>query len=231
MKFFALLRKELRECLPWMILAAITLLAIGGFCLRMTHAYQSSAWSSDNFSLGLEREYGLVDRYSPLTMVAPVLLLSSVGLGLILSARQFCLPFFTRTWPFLIHRSIARSTIFWAKLTAAVTAFLISLGAVWSLLYWYSCRPGLFPMLPIPRVFVEGWIFIALGLVVYLGTALTALSTARWYTTKIFGFVFAALVIFPVTLQWQIGWALVLTIASALILLCQTINTFLKRQF
>lgn len=232
MRFLALLRKELRESLPWILLAAIVLLAIGGFLLRQAQTYGWYDWSARDFSSSsITRTYGLYYRRSPLQLIGPVLLLTSIGLGLVLGVRHFWIPYFTRTWPFLIHRSVSRSTILLAKLGAAIITFIISVGAIWVALYRYSCRPELFTMLPVKRVFIEGWLFILLGLVVYLGTTLTGLSTTRWYTTKIFGLAFATVVISVAIFQWRLSWAFAAIIIGAVILLSQIIDTFAKREF
>ena len=232
MRFSALLRKELRESLPWMLLAAIVFLAIGGFILRQVYIYGWYDWSERDFSSGSFKEnYGLQYRRSPLQPIGPVLLLTSIGLGLILGVRHFWIPYFTKTWPFLIHRSVDRPTIFWAKLAAAIISFLISLGAIWVAFYSYSCNPERFTIMPIKRVFIEGWLFVLLGLVVYLGTALTALSTARWYTTKIFGLAFATVIICAIIFEWRLGWAFAAIIIGVAILLSQIINTISKREF
>ncbi len=232
MRFLALLRKELRESLPWMLLTAIVFLAIGGFSLREAHLYGMYDWSERYFSSRyISETYGLLYRHSPLQVIGPVLLLTSLGLGLVLGVRHFWIPYFTRTWPFLIHRSVDRTTIFWAKLAAAIITFLISLGAVWAAFYSYSCHPERFTMLPIKRVFIEGWLFIALGLVVYLGTALTGLSTARWYTTRIFGLAFATVIICATIFEWRLGWAFAAIIIGAAILLSQINDTISNREF
>jgi len=229
MRFSALLRKELRESLPWMLLAAIVFLAIGGFLLRQAQLGGWYDWSERYFSS--RPTYGLQYRHSPLQPIGPVLLLTSLGLGLVLGVRHFWIPYFTRTWPFLIHRSVDRKTIFWAKLAAAIIAFLISLGAVWAAFYSYSCDPERFTMLPIKRVFIEGWLFVLLGLIVYLGTALTGLSKARWYTTKIFGLAFATVIICATIFEWRIGWAFAAIIIGAVILLSPIIDTISNREF
>ncbi len=232
MRFSALLRKELWESLPWMLLAAIVFLAIGGFLLREAQLYGMYDWPERYLSSKLIAEtYGLQYRRSPLQLIGPVLLLTSLALGLVLGVRHFWIPYFTKTWPFLIHRSVNKTTIFWAKLAAATITFLISLGAVWSAIYSYSCDPERFTMLPIRRVFIEGWLFVLLGLAVYLGTALTALSTARWYTTKIFGLAFATVIIFATIFEWRLGRAFAAIIIGAVILLSQNINSILKREF
>jgi ABC-type transport system involved in multi-copper enzyme maturation permease subunit len=150
---------------------------------------------------------------------------------LVLGIRHFWIPNFTKTWPFLLHRSVSRKTILAAKLTATSIAFVISLGAVWVGFYWYACRPEFSPIPQTLRVFIEGWIFITLGLVVYLGTALSGLSTAKWYTTKIFGLAFATVVIFTILFQWSLVWAFTVIAVSVAILLSQIFDTFLRREF
>ncbi|GAI48504.1 unnamed protein product, partial [marine sediment metagenome] len=75
---------------------------------------------------------------------------------------------------------------------------------MWVALYWYANRPEVFPIPQTVRVFIEGWIFIMLGLVTYLGTALSSLSTAKWYTTKIFGLAFATVIIVTTLSQWTL---------------------------
>lgn len=231
MRFSALLRKELRECLPWMLLAAIAFFALGGFFLRVQIQHGDPSWHYSRLSPGTIVESSLFTYYSILGLTGPLLLLSSIGLGLVLGIRHFWIPNFTRTWPFLLHRSVSRKTILAAKLTATMIAFIISLGPVWIGLYWYACRPEVFPIPQTLRIFIEGWIFIMLGLVTYLGTALSGLSTAKWYTTKIFGLVFAALVIFTTFPQCSLVWIFTVIAVSAAILLSQIFDTFLRREF
>ncbi len=118
-----------------------------------------------------------------------------------------------------------------AKLTAATVAFLVSLGSVWVALYWYASQPQL-SRVPLPgRIFIEGWLFIMLGLVAYLGAALVNLSKARWYTTKIFGLAFATVVICMIFSQWRLSWAFAIVIIGVVVLLSQIIDTFLNREF
>jgi len=231
MRFLALLRKELRESLPWMLLAAIILLGIGGFGLRQSIIFGWQHWSYRDFSPGTVVDTYQLTRFSPLRMTGPWLLITSIGLGLVLAVRHFWIPHFTRTWPFLLHRSVSRQMILGAKLTAATVAFVVSLGSVWVGLYWYACRPELCKVPPPVRIFIEGWLFIMLGLVAYLGAALVNLSTARWYTTKIFGLAFATVVIFMIILQWRLSWAFAIVIIGVVVLLSQIIDTFLNREF
>lgn len=221
MRFSALLKKELRESLPWMLLAAVAFFATCGFVLyaefrnTVRYGYRHLSHSV----------------YSGINEIGPLLLLSSIGLGLALGIRHFWIPHFTRTWPFLLHRSTDRQIILTAKLTAAAIAFIISLGTVWIAFYWYACREGTFEIPPTARTFIEGWFFIMLGLVVYLATTLAGLSTARWYTTKIFGLAFATIVIILTFVQWRLASAFAVITVSVAILLSQIYDTFGKREF
>ncbi len=231
MRFSTLLRKELRECLPWMLLAAIVFLAFGGGFLRAIAYDQSDYRYYPNFSAGTLVGSGQLTQHTPLFPTGPWLVCSSLGLGLILGVRHFWIPHFTRTWPFLLHRSAGRKTILAGKLTAASITLAISLGPVWIALYWYAGQPEVFTEPQNSRVFIEGWIFIMLGFVTYLGTTLSGLSTAKWYSTKIFGLVFAALIIIAVISQWRLVSVFATIIIGVLLLLSQIIDTFLNREF
>jgi len=227
MRFLALLRKELRECLPWVLLAVAFLLVFGFLGMipqRIGHHYRVFSPGSSVSSYGLTRA-------SLLSFVGMLIFLASVGLGLALGIRQFWMAHFTRTWAFTLHRSVSRATILWAKLAAAAISVTFSLGLIWLYFYWYAHRSEYFPVPPTTRVFIEGWIFIVFGLVVYLGTALSGLSRARWYTTKMFGLAFSVLIFVTIVAQWKLTLAFLALIAGVVILLSQIIDTFLSREF
>ena len=230
MKFLVLVRKELRECLPWMLLAAIFFLVFGGLGLRALTSLSAVHFYRGFSPYSIVSSYQLT-QYPPLQVAGSVLFLTSLGLGLVLGGRQFWMAHFTKTWGFTLHRSVSRETILGAKLAAAIAGFVISLGAVWLGLYWYVCRLEYLPVPPTIRVFVEGWIFIALGLVVYLGTALAGLSRARWYTTKMFGVAFAVLIVATTIAQWRLLLAFSAIVVGVVILLLQIIDAFLNREF
>ena len=231
MKFLMLLRKELRESLPWILLAAIVLLATGAFLLRVEIRMGRADWHYSRLSPGSTVGAYELTRYSVLAEPGAWLFAVSIGLGLILGVQHFWIPGFTRTWPFLLHRSVSRMSILGAKLAAATIGFVASLGFVWIAFYWYVCRPEVLPVPAPVRVFIDGWVFIVLGLVVYLATALTGLSRARWYTTKIFGLAFLTLILFATVVQCSPGWALVVIVISIVVLLSQVIDRFLNREY
>jgi len=229
MRFSALLKKELRECLPWMLLATIVFIAVSSVLLRSATYYENLGYRYTRSPGTIMNRYSFTF-YPALNQTGPWLFVLSVGLGLAIGVRQFWLPNFTRTWPFLLHRSVSRNTILAAKLTAASIAFLCSIVTVWVGIYWYATRPEVFTMPPPLRFFIEGWIFIILGFVTYLGTALSGLSTAKWYTTKIFG-ILLVFFIFTTLSIWTLAGLLIALIVSAAILLLQIYQTFLRREF
>ena len=230
MKFVMLLRKELRESLPCVLLVTIGFLVIGGMTLRHTILSDWTGRSYSDISPGETVNPHQFVRWSPLWMSGPTLFVMSIGLGLALGVLHFWMPHFTRTWPFLLHRSAGRMSILGAKLTAGAIGCVAPLGGVWLAFYWYVGRSDAFGV-PVPaRVFTDGLILIALGLVVYLGTALVGLSRAKWYTTKAFGLAFAAIVLFQ-AVQSGLLWACVTIVVGIIILLSQVVDTFLKREY
>ncbi len=235
MRFLALLRKELRESLPWLLLAGLLLLGVGLLTVHSEAQFARMNYQhwSNRLALGpgeVVNTYDLV-RSPRLAWAATWLAFIGPGLGLVLGVCHFWVPLFARTWSFLLHRSASRMSILGAKLATAILGLLISLGLVWMGLYWYACRPGLLPIPEPMQILVVGWVYIVIGLVVYLGTALSALSTARWYTTRIFGLAFAALAAFIILVQWHPGRVLVLTVLAIAILLAQTVAAFQSREF
>lgn len=232
MKFLMLLRKELRESLPWLLLAAIVVFAISGLLLReLAGKDLRLTWGHSQLVADQTVSPYLLTQDSVLAGSAGLLFAVSIGLGLILGVRHFWMPHFTRTWPFLLHRSVSRMTVLASKLTAATIAFIVSLGTVWIALYWYACQPEIF-LVPAPvKVLIDGWIYIVLGLLVYLATALTGLSRAKWYTTKIFGLAFATLVLFAAISQSRVLWVVTVIALGIVILLFQVIETFCKREY
>lgn len=232
MRFAALLVKELRESMPWILLATILLLSVGFLTIRFESAYYGPpTWYYSRMVPGNVVEPYDLFHYSVLNAPAIWLLLIAIGLGLVLGGRHFAVPSFTRTWPFLLHRSVSRMTILTAKVVAAATAIIICLGSVWLILYWYASRPGLFLAPPPEQTLIDGCLYIVLGMIVYFGTALSVLSSSRWYTTKSFGLILATIVVFAAIAGSSRPWALVVIIVAAVLLLSQIVDTFLNREF
>lgn len=229
MRFFALLKKELRECMPWTLLAGVGYLLIGGFFLQL--AFDMKFGRYLHFSPGSTVSSYTLIKSSSLSSCGIWLAVISIALGLALGIRQFWMPQFTGTWGITLHRSVKRQTILWGKISAAVISFVITVCLLWSIFFRYSQRPGLLPIPPINRYFAEGLIFIAVGFVTYLGTVLAGLSKAKWYTTKIFGLAFAAMIFIATGLQYRIVTAFAVLLIASLFLLAQIVYTFLNREF
>jgi len=66
----------------------------------------------------------------------PLLLVVSLGLGLLVGGRQFALPGFLKTWALTIHRSLSGGAILLGKLSAAAIALGSSIGLIWTLMFF-----------------------------------------------------------------------------------------------
>lgn len=232
MKFLALLRKELREALPWMLLAAAIMLGIGGLMVNTITTSFSTPRRYYNVPIAGELlEYYRLTPHWPLSDLGGLVLLTAMGLGLVLALRQFLLPSIFRTWAFSLHRSVSRTTILLAKLVAAGLALALCAGATWSWLFYRITQSQSLAIVPPSRIFWEGWAYVLLGLLVYLGASATALSTARWYTTKIFPVGFATLIGFLSLTQWGLGLCVLTLLVGLAILGPQLLYTFLHREY
>jgi hypothetical protein len=229
MRFLALLKKELRECLPWMVSAAALLLILGS--LRI--------W--DTQQRGAEYPYLVFERYSevygyelamrPIGDLGAFVLISAIGLGLALGVRQFWVADFTGTWGFILHRSMHRTTILAVKICAGLISLIVAVGLVWCYLFWRESLADYFPV-PLPRrCLIGGWMFCGAGVLFYLGAGLVGLSRAKWYTTKLAGLGFAVWMFVTFTQQWTLGWGFGTLAIAVAVLLCLIWETFLKREF
>lgn len=232
MKFIAIVRNQLQEIYGGLIVMMVIFTFLGGFILwrGIRHPDFDRYWKyqapGDTVS-----HYTLFQYPKPLVGVGPVLLGVSVILGFLLAAQQFVEQEKRKTWAFTIHRSVARSTILWAKFSAAVIAFILCFGVVWTLFYLYVSVPGVFPYPPTARTLIEGWIFILLGLVIYFGGVLSAVSTKKKYTTKYFGTVFAGVILVLSFMQLSLALCFAVIITALVILVSDIIDTFLSREF
>ena len=225
------MKKELRECLPWLLLAAIVFFVFGGLALWERTNMRTAGYRYHNFSPGSDVNSYQLTRHPALEPVGATLFFTSLGLGLALGVRQFWVADFIKTWGFMLHRSVSRAAVLWSKIAAAMVTFVVSVGTVWIALYLYACRPELFAIPPTFRVFIEGWLLVVLGFLVYLGTAIAGLSKAKWYTTKKVGLAFAVFILSMSFSQWHLGYVLAVVIIGGAILLVQVIDTFLRREF
>jgi hypothetical protein len=259
MRFLTLLKKELREALPWLLLTAIIFIFVGSLLLwsdlrkeRFSNGW--SGWTQNPGRIGRDRffprnvaksgvpislegrfgyevqSYSLVKRL-PLSDFGPLLVFSSAGLGLVLAVRQFLVPSFFKTWSFTIHRSMSRYMILLTKFAATIIAIVISVGLTWVLFFLYTSKPGVFSLAPGRQMFFESLVYIFFGLVVYLGAALSSISAARWYATRIFGLVFAIVISVLAILPLGAVYSFLIMAVAILVLAPQIFHIFLTREF
>jgi hypothetical protein len=230
MKFPALLKKELRECLPWLLLAAAVFLFFSSLSLRsmQLHREDYARWNQPSGAT-----ISPWDLKEPMILsgIGHILLAVSIGLGLVLGVLQFLLPWLMKTWAFTLHRSVRRVEILGAKTAAAAITFAASLGLIWTGVFWYASQPEILPLPPRAIFYGLGWIYILCGFIVYLGAALAGLSDARWYTTRVFGVGLSVFILWWALIQWQVAWCLAVLAAGLVLLGVQLINLFLKREF
>jgi ABC-type transport system involved in multi-copper enzyme maturation permease subunit len=231
MKFITLFRNELRTAAPWILLAIAVMVFVGGFVIYveyMNRQVYPVPWHNEP---GIEIRIGQLLHRSPLSGLGPWLFCSSMALGLVLGAVHFWMPFVTKTWAFTLHRSVSRLSIVSAKMTAAAVAFLISLGLIWTIFFCYVYFYQMFSVPPELGVYIEGWLFILYGMLVYLATGVAAISTARWYTTKVFALGFVFLVILLAFLTGDLFWAILTIAIGAAIFKVQLFYDFSTREF
>ena len=95
----------------------------------------------------------------------------------------------------------------------------------------YASKPGVFSLAPGRKMFFESLVYISFGLIVYLGAALSSISTARWYATRIFGLVFAVVISVLAILPLGTIYSFVIMMVAILVLAPQIIHTFSTREF
>ncbi|MCF7972897.1 MAG: hypothetical protein K9N55_03695 [Phycisphaerae bacterium] len=226
MKFFTLLKKELRESLVLMVLALLAFTVLAGLSIR-----DFGRRGGDDYQNYVRKDYTQLFHHAPVNETGDMLMFISMSLGVALGILHFWVPLLTRTWSFLLHRSVSRAMILSSKILCAALAFAGGLGIPWIWAHWYvnHVRTTGFP--PNPRVLWEGWLFIGLGFTLYLGIALSAMTSARWYTTRFFGVIFTIFVLCWVFTLSSISAALGLLAVSLVILLGQLGATFSTREF
>lgn len=224
MGFREMLRKELRECLPWAagVTAAGTL--FGGACLWSAHA---RFWRT--YAYVRLRHDDMVE--SCLSSAGVTIFVAALALGVVLAARQFLVADLAREWGFLLHRPLSRARALGAKLLTGLAALAL-VGCGWCLLVGISRLPGVALPPPSCRVFGEGWLLVGWGVLLYLGATLSCLSPARWYTTRLAGLSAAALWI-PLAMvsTSTLSGGCVYLLIGFLALGLQVVSTFLRKEF
>ena len=234
MKFLTLLQKELRESLPYILGACIVLLLAGLLSVQgylKAHPHHNTTDEYWSIHAGQQINFYDLAPLCPFASVGGWLVGIACALGLGLGILHFWVPQLTRTWPFLIHRSVTKPTIVSVKLTAACSGILLGLGGAWACVYGYGRLVKLVRPVPNHQVFWDGTILLTLGLVCYLGAAVSGLCTRRWYTTKLAGLAFALLLIMLAFSQRQLSHILTVVGLGLLIQVFYVYAGFSRKQF
>jgi hypothetical protein len=229
MKFTALLKKELRESLVPMVLAAVAFALVAGLII---HEFVDRG---GNDYADFERHVtsthmSVLFHYSPLSDTIAILIATSVGLSIALALLHFWTPRLARTWPFLLHRPVSRTTILLSKLSCSLIALSLAVGVPWTLAYLAINHVKVTGFPAQTQTLWEGWVYIALGFACYLGTALAILSTARWYTTRFFGLALVPLVLTAMINQTAIISAFGVMLFGIAMLLVQLFTAFSQKE-
>ena len=230
MRFLTLLKKELREAVPWIILSLIILFAISWFLIRIMAIYHGQEYYHGMLQSGKVIEQYMLFRPDIIQGPAVLMFFVSIGLGLVLGYRHFWMPGFTGTWQFLIHHSVTRSTIISAKLAAAaVLMFCLSLA--WLLVAGITSTSEKVIIPPESGLVGLGIFYAYLGFIVYLGTALCAITKTRWYTTRMFGLFFVFVMYIAILPQKSFTYAFLITVVFVAVLIIQIYEIFLQKEF
>lgn len=230
MRFLALLKKELREAVPWIILSVILLFVISWFIIRLIAVYHGRDYYSGMLPNGKVIDQYMIFRTDVIQGPAALMFFVSIGLGLVLGFRHFWMPGFTGTWQFLIHRSVTRSAIISAKLAAAAI-LMLCLTLAWLLLARITGMSERIIIPPESGIVGLGIFYAYLGFIVYMGTALCAITKARWYTTRMFGLFFVFIMFIAILPQTNFTQAFLISVVFFAVLIVQIYEIFLQREF
>jgi len=208
------------------------MLLIGGYLVwnRIDDDRRSPQEAWDHQPGATAQGYYLLE-YSELQSCGPALLLMAGALALTLAVMQFFVPGLAKTWPFTVHRAASREMVLLSKVAAAAVGLSLAVGGVWTVLFLWASRPGALHYMPEPEVLAEGWVMIAAAFVVYVGAAVSALSAARWYTTRIFPLAFGVLIAGLSLFQTGIAASLAWLAIGLVILAAQLLHRFLNGEF
>lgn len=229
MKFFTLLKKEITEAIPWIIIAIMSLYLYGWFFVRM------KLYDMRQGGYGILKNGEIINQYDILTNdilqgPAALMLFITIILGLVLAYIQFWMPGIRKTWQFMIHRSVSRSVIIASKLSVAAI-MVICMSLAWLLLTSVVGKSKSLIIPPEEGMIRLGVFYAFLGFIAYMSAALCALTNARWYTTKLFGLFFCFAIYIIIISQPTLYRASFIWILAFIVLIVQLYQIFLQREF
>ncbi len=216
----ALLKKDLRECLPWLLPVLLILLAVG------VEETTTRSWERTWSPYG---GYGLwVRPDSRVCATAGVLFVGTLLLAGILAVRQFLIPSVSGEWGFLLHPA-GRRTVLRSRLTTGLVS-LLSLGGVWTGVFMRTLSPGVLQAPPPIDALAVGWVSVGWGCVFYLAVSLAVLVGGAWWGRKSAPLAFALIALLA-ALGLGITAAGVTAVVAFALLLPQLLWEFNAREF
>ncbi|MBN2590842.1 MAG: hypothetical protein JXA96_13340 [Sedimentisphaerales bacterium] len=223
------MKKEIRDALPWIIVSILSLYLFSWFLVRMR------LYDIKQGGYGISQSGEMINQYSIFSVdilsgPAVLMFFITILLGLALGFIHFWMPGFRRTWQFMIHRSTTRFSILTSKLSVAAI-MVICMSLAWLLLVMFVIKSKSFVIPPEDGMIRLGVFYAFLGFIIYMSTALCALTRARWYTTKLFSILFVFVIYLIIISQANLYRAFFISILAFIILIVQLYQVFLQREF
>ena len=197
----SMLWKELRENLKWAALAFL--------CLTLAEFYTIAA----------PRE-GYAENFNDLTLCSSAFLMATAfgcsAVGVALAIVQILPELRPDQWAALLHRPVARGTIFFGKVLAGVILYFGATAIPFALSVCYVAVPGQFAAPLVPGMLIPGLSDLFLGAMFYFATLLLCLHRGYWWGSR--GAI--ALSVIPIFIQHLTsGWPFLVPIACSLVYL------------
>jgi len=142
-------------------------------------------------------------------------------LAMALGLKQTAFEIHQGTFKYLLHRPISRRTVFVVKLLVGGAAIL-AVGACFILLYGrWAATPGNHPSPFFWSMTWPSWKLLISLLLIYLGSFLCGLRTARWFGSRLTPLVIAVLSVIVVNVNANLWWwhSLIIGLGTAIALL------------
>ncbi len=192
----ALVRKEIRELAPLLVLAGLK----QSFLL-------ASAIGSLPEQIDIFTDSNTIPFYNPLNDGGAIFWMIVIGgaFAILAGLWQTLSEFLRGTFPFLLHRPLARTRVFGVKLSVGVAVcLLLTVMPIFGYALWAS-SPGAHPSPFYWSMTGPAWL-LCLGVVLtYLATFLSGLRSVRWYVSRFLP-VPLAIVVGGIVYALPVGW-------------------------
>ncbi len=229
MKFFTLLKKDIKDAIPWILVSIISLYILCLFSVRM-RLYSMNQEGYGGFKNGEIVNQNYILREDVLQGSTVLMFFITILLGLALGFIHFWKPGIRKTWQFIIHRSTTRTAILLSKISvAAIMVICMSLAWLLFVKIVSNFKSVIIP--PEAGIVRLGVFYAFLSFIAYISIALCALTKARWYTTKLFSIIFGLVMYAIIISQAYFYRAVFIFVLAFVVLIIQLYQVFLQREF